>query len=234
MRSGTFHFSERVSFGAAGYPWRVALSPLRSRGCAASLSCCGGARFHAAGRSGDLGPSKGSVSLRARTWRDRAGIESTVPGRPGSREARANGNGTWHTADVRGFRGRETGGAHFRKIERAQGAGIGSGDDQRASNLSSPGSWDRTAPCDEPFARPSGGAGQYVWRKSHRLGGVECSASITGCGGLVGKRGRTGAASGYRRASDGSTRKSRIVPDGPRRPAEYRGQRRGTLQRLCL
>src|SRR6266704_553088 len=170
MRAGAFHFSERVSFGAAGYPWRIPLSPLRSRGRAASLSSCGRARFHAAGRSGDLGASKGSVSLRARTWRDRAGIESTVPGRPGSRKARANGNGTWHTADVRGFRGRETGGAHLRKVERAQGAGIRSGDDQRASGLSSAGSWNRTAPSDEPLARPRGGTGESVWRESHRLG----------------------------------------------------------------
>src|SRR5713101_3082587 len=170
MRPGTFYFSERVSFGTSGCPPLIARSPLRSRGRQASLSSFGGARFHAAGRGGDPGPGAGSVSLRARAWGDRTGVESPVPGRLGSRKTRAHGNGTGHAANVRGFRRCETGGTHFWKIERAQGAGIGSGDDQRASGLSSPRSWNRAAPGDEPLARPGGRAGQAVRRKGGRLG----------------------------------------------------------------
>src|SRR5216683_3697062 len=170
MRPGTFYFSERVSFGTSGCPPLIALSPLRSRGRQASVSSCGGARFHAAGRSGDSGPGAGSVSLCARILRNGAGAESPFPGRSGSGEARAHGNGAGHAADVRGFRRRETGGTHLWKTERAQGAGIGGGDDQRASCLVSPASWNRAAPCDEPLARPGGRTGKAVRRKGRRLG----------------------------------------------------------------
>src|SRR6267143_55944 len=170
MRPGTFYFSERVPFGASGYPRRVAISPLRTRGRETSLSSFRGTRFHAAGRSGDTGTGAGSVSLRARARRDGAGAESPLPGSPGSRKARAYGNGTWHAADVRGFRRSETGGTHFWKAERAQGAGVGGRHDQRAGGLSTSGSWDRAAACDEPLARPGGRAGQAVRWKGRRLG----------------------------------------------------------------
>src|SRR6267378_8234980 len=170
MRPGTFYFSERVPFGASGYPQRVALSPLRSRGRETSLSSFRGTRFHAAGRSGDTGTGAGSVSLRARARRDRACAESPLPGCTGSRKARAHGNGAWHAANVRGFRRGETGGTHFWKTERAEGAGVGGGHDQRASGFSTPGSWDRAAPGDEPFEGPRGRAGQAVWRKGRRVG----------------------------------------------------------------
>src|SRR5260370_12526188 len=189
MRPGTFCFSERVSFGASGYPPLSALSSLRSRGRAASVSSCGGARFHAAGRSGDSGTGAGSVSLRARIWRNGAGAESPFPGSSGSGEARAHGDGTWHASDVRGFRRRETGGTHFWETERAQGAGIGGGDDQRAGGFLSPGSRNRAAPCDEPLARPGGRTGKAIRRKGRRLGRVGCSSAITGCSGVVGRRG---------------------------------------------
>src|SRR6267143_4459099 len=232
MRPGTFYFSERVSFGASGYLQRVALSPLRSRGRETSLSSFRGTRFHAAGRSGDTGTGAGSVSLRARARRDRACAESPLPGCTGSGEARAHGNGAWHAANVRGFRRGETGGTHFWQAERAQGAGVGGRHNQRASGLATPGSRDRAAPCDEPLAGPRGGSGQAVRRKGRRLGRVGCSAAIAGCGGVVGQRGRTGSAARDRRSSDGGTRKSRIVPDGPGRATEYRSRRWGALQRL--
>src|SRR5260370_30675143 len=172
MCPGTFYISERVSFGAPGYPQLIALSPLRSRGRAASVSNCGGARFHAAGRGGDPGTGAGSVSLRARVWRNRAGAESPLPGSAGGWEARAHGNGTWHAPDVRGFRRRETGGTHLWKTERAQGAGIGGGHDQRASGVVSPGSWNRAAPCDAPLARPGGRTGTAIRLTGRRLGRV--------------------------------------------------------------
>src|SRR6266851_5486484 len=170
MCPGTFYISERVSFGAPRYPQLIALSPLRSRGRAASVSSCGGARFHAAGGGGDPGTGARSVSLRARVWRNRAGAESPLPGSSGSRKARAHGNGTWHASHVRGFRRRETGGTHFWEAERAQGAGIGGGDDQRASGVVSPGSRNRAAPCDEPLARTGGRTGKAIRRKGRRLG----------------------------------------------------------------
>src|SRR5260370_31356286 len=170
MRPGTFYFSERVSFGALRCAQLIALSPLRSRGRQASVSSCGGARFHAAGRSGDSGPGAGSVSLRARIWRNGAGAESPFPGSSGGGEARAHGNGAGHASDVRGFRRRETGGTHFWETERAQGAGIGGGDDQRASGFLSPGPWNRTTPGDEPLARPGGRTSQAIRRKGRRLG----------------------------------------------------------------
>src|SRR6267143_5871177 len=115
MRTGTVYISKRVSFGDAGYSWRVALSSLRPRGGAASVSSCGGARFHAVGRSGDSGPGAGSVSVRPRIRGNWTSVESLVPRRAGSWEARSNGNGAWHAADVRSFGRRETGGTHFRK-----------------------------------------------------------------------------------------------------------------------
>src|SRR5882724_12967655 len=170
MRTWTLHFFERVSFGAAGHPRRFALSSLRPRGGAASLSSCRGARFDAVGRSGDSGPGAGSVSLRARTWGNRAGAESLVSRRAGSGETRAYGNGAWHAADVRGFGRCETGGTHLWEAQRSQGVGIGRGYDQRASGFSTTGSRDRTAPSDEPLARAGRRTGQGVWRKDGRLG----------------------------------------------------------------
>src|SRR5216684_7944114 len=117
MRARTFHFPERISFGATGYPWRVTQSSLRPGGGATSLSSRGGTRFHAFGRSGDSGPGAGSLPVCPRTWSNRTGVESPVSRRIGSGEARANGNGAWHAADVGGFCRREAGGAHFWKTQ---------------------------------------------------------------------------------------------------------------------
>src|SRR6266849_8057019 len=129
MRPRTFHFSERVSFRAARYPEHIALSPLRPRSGATSLSSFGGTRFHVAGGNGNPRSGARSVSFRARARRDWASFESFVPGRSGSRKARTYGDRARHAADVRGFRRRETGGAHFWKTERTQGAGPRRGND---------------------------------------------------------------------------------------------------------
>src|SRR2546429_101647 len=186
MRPGTLYVSQRVSFSACGCSGRVALSPLRSGGGAAPFSSCSRTRFHVAGRSGDPGPGPRSVPLRARARSDRAGIESLVSRRVGSRKAGANADGTWHAAHVSGIRGRQTGGTHFWKVERAQGAGTGCGNDQRASSCAPAGSWGRTTPGDEPLTRPGGGSGQTVRRKSDRVGRVGYSAAVTGCSRVVG------------------------------------------------
>src|SRR5260370_921384 len=170
MRPGAFYFAQRVPFGACRYSERIALSPLRSRGGAASFSSCGRTRFHAVGRSRDSGAGAGSVSLRARAGSDRASAESPVSRCVGSREAGAHGDGTWHAADVGGFRRRETGRADFWKASRAQGAGIGRGNGQRAGDFSTAGSGDRTASGNEPLLGAGGRAGETVWRKGCRLG----------------------------------------------------------------
>src|SRR5437773_308765 len=170
MRPGTFYVPQRVSFGACGYSGRIVVSPLRSASSATSFSSCGRARFHAAGRGRDSGTGEGGVSLRARARSDGAGAQSPVSRRVGSRKAGANGDGTWHEAHVSGIRGRQTGRTHFWKVERAQGAGTGCGNGQRASSCAPAGSWDRTTPCDEPLTRSGGGPGQTVRRNSDRVG----------------------------------------------------------------
>src|SRR5438034_3809647 len=144
----------------------------------------------------------------------------------GSREAGADRNRTWHTADVRGFRRRETGGADFWKIARAQGAGIGRGNGQRAGGFATAGSRYRAALCDEPVSRPGGRAGKEIRGKGCRLGRMGFGAAVGGCRSVLGQRGRTASAARDPRASDGGTGESRIVSDGPGRAAEYSSRRR--------
>src|SRR5207244_647915 len=87
---------------------------------------------------------RAAEELRARAGSDRASAESPVSRCVGSREAGAHGDGTWDAADVCGFRRGETGRADFWKAARSQGAGIGRGNDQRASGCAVAGSRGRT------------------------------------------------------------------------------------------
>src|ERR1700686_4047215 len=109
-------------------------------------------------------------------FRVAAGLDSILLGEEGiigqgrGGDCRAHGNGARHAAHVRGFSRGEIGGAHFWKTGRAPGAGVGSGHDQRASGLSTPGSWDRATPRDEPLEGPRGRAGQAVRGNGRRVG----------------------------------------------------------------
>ena len=80
----SFHqtFSQRIGW--------LALPASRQPRRAASVPRRGGARFHAAGRSGNSGPGARRLPDRARPRRNRARAQPHVPGRAGSGQARSH------------------------------------------------------------------------------------------------------------------------------------------------